>query len=105
MTLDIQIEMQRQAIARLNNEVASLKTQQQDFEDGQQATNTIMQQRLDNLDDAISTITDTVGILSLALAEQYEQSLAIADQQVVTMGAIAELYEEIMLYDDPTGGR
>lgn len=100
MTLDIQIEMQRQAIARLNNEVASLKTQQQDFEDGQQATNTIMQQRLDNLDDAISTITNTVDILSLALAEQYEQSLAISEQQTVTMAAIAELYEEIMIYEE-----
>lgn len=101
MPLDVQLAQQRQLISQVTNELVKLKEQHKDFEDQQQLINTDTQQRLDELDKAIHSVIETVGILSLALAEQYEQTLAISDQQIVTMGAIADVYEEIMVYDDP----
>lgn len=101
MPLDVQLAQQCQLISQVTNELVKLKEQHKDFEDQQQLINTDTQQRLDELDKAIHSVIETVGILSLALAEQYEQTLAISDQQIVTMGAIADVYEEIMVYDDP----
>lgn len=101
MPLDVQLTQQRQMIGQVANELVKLKEQYKDFEGQQRLINTDTQQRLDALDKAIRSIIETVGILSLALAEQYEQSLAISEQQMVTMGAIADVYEEIMIYDDP----
>lgn len=102
MPLDVQLAQQRQLISQVTNELVKLKEQHRDFEGQQRLINTDTQQRLDELDKAIHSIIDTMGILSLALAEQYEQTLAISEQQMVTMGAIAEVYEEIMIYDEPT---
>lgn len=101
MPLDIQLAQQRQLISQVTNELVKLKEQHKDFEDQQQLINTDTQQRLDELDKAIHSVIETVGILSLALAEQYEQTLAVNEQGVIIMGAIADVYEEIMVYDDP----
>lgn len=102
MPLDMQLAIVQQRVGQLTSKLADFEKQYKDFEGQQRLINTDTQQRLDELDKAIHSIIDTMGILSLALAEQYEQTLAISEQQMVTMGAIAEVYEEIMIYDEPT---
>lgn len=104
MTLDLQITNMQQQVGQLTSGLAALKEQHSLFEESQQATNAQVQERLDSLEAAVHSIIDTVDILSLALAEQYEQTLAVTEQGVTIMGAIAEVYEEIMIYDDPAGG-
>lgn len=104
MTLDLQITNMQQQVDQLASGLAALKEQHAHFEESQQATNEQVQERLDSLEAAVHSIIDTVDILSLALAEQYEQTLAVTEQGVTIMGAIAEVYEEIMIYDDPARG-
>ena len=104
MTLDMQIANMQQQVGQLTSGLADLKEQHAHFEESQQATNAQVQERLNSLEAAVHSIIDTVDILSLALAEQYEQTLAVTEQGVTIMGALAEVYEEIMIYDDPAGG-
>lgn len=104
MTLDLQMTNMQQQVGQLASGLADLKEQHALFEESQRATNAQVQERLNSLEAAVHSIIDTMDILSLALAEQYEQTLAVTEQGVIIMGAIAEVYEEIMISNDPAGG-
>ena len=90
MTIDLQVANIQQQISQLTLKLADLKEQHAHFEDQQNQTNADVKQRID--------------ILSLALAEQYEQILAVTEQGMTIMGALAELYEEIMVYEELVEG-